>query len=246
MNNVVSLFNIIRGNMINKLNDIHPNDITILGYKLSTLQHFEAYYRYKTHENTTTMFETYEIMFFKHLNYFTATKHPKWYEILLSSFTVNNKIPYEDKIIRGKVAYLLTTYHLWQSFKEDFQNAFEIHCAKFKMTTEQFLKFCKKHENELQMFHNEVFQDDYSLIQKNKKIHFWMNTGSIKISTIHSFKGWESEVVFLILEQKSDLSTSFDELVYTGITRSKRNLIIVNYGNKEYHDAIQPLVEKLK
>ncbi len=245
VNSVVSLFNIIRGNMINKLNGINPNDITVLGYRLSTLQHFEAYYRYKTNEHTTTMFETYEIMFLKHLNYFTETKHPTWYQELLSVFAINNKIPYEDRIIRGRVAYLLTIYHLWQSFKEDFHCEFNIHCAKFKMTTEQFLQFCKRHENELQMFYNEVFQDDYSLIQKNKKVHFWMNSGSIKVSTIHSFKGWESEVVFLILEQKNDLSTSFDELLYTGITRSRANLVIVNYGNNEYHNAIQPLIMKL-
>ena len=45
-----------------------------------------------------------------------------------------------------------------------------------------------------------------------------MNSGTIKISTINSFKGWESEVVFLVLEPKYDKSTtfnlSFDELLY--------------------------------
>ena len=54
-----------------------------------------------------------------------------------------------------------------------------------------------------------------------------MNCGTIKISTINSFKGWESEVVFLIIEPKYDITTSFnmsfDELLYTGLTRCKRN-----------------------
>lgn len=43
--------------------------------------------------------------------------------------------------------------------------------------------------------------------------------GTINISTINSFKGWESEIVFLIIEPKYERSTtfnmSFDELLYT-------------------------------
>ena len=58
---------------------------------------------------------------------------------------------------------------------------------------------------------------------------------TIKISTINSFKGWESEVVFLIIEPKYERSTtfnmSFDELLYTELTRSKRNLFVVNFGS---------------
>ena len=77
-----------------------------------------------------------------------------------------------------------------------------------------------------------------------------MNSGTIKISTINSFKGWESEVVFLILEPKYERETtfniSFDELLYTGLTRCKRNLVIINFGNKEYDSKIRPLIEKVK
>ena len=86
----------------------------------------------------------------------------------------------------------------------------------------------------------------YDYIRKNKKLHFWMNTGDIKVSTIHSFKGWESQVVFLILENKNDYSTSFDELLYTGITRSKSDIVIVNYGNKDYDERMKNLINKVK
>ena len=51
-------------------------------------------------------------------------------------------------------------------------------------------------------------------IRDNKKLNFYMNTGTIKISTIHSFKGWESEVVFLLLEKKNEGEKAFDELLY--------------------------------
>ena len=76
-----------------------------------------------------------------------------------------------------------------------------------------------------------------------------MNSGTIKISTINSFKGWESEVVFLILEPKYDKSTtfnlSFDELLYTGMTRCKRSLIVINFGNEEYDMKIRPLIDNI-
>ena len=77
-----------------------------------------------------------------------------------------------------------------------------------------------------------------------------MNSGTIKISTINSFKGWESEVVFLIIEPKYDRTTSFnlwfDELLYTGITRTIRNLVIINFGNEEYDKKVRPIINGLK
>ena len=84
----------------------------------------------------------------------------------------------------------------------------------------------------------------------HKKLHFWMNSGTLKVSTINSFKGWESEVVFLILEPKYETSTSFnlsfDELLYTGLTRCRRNLVVINFGNKEYDTKIRPIIDKIK
>ena len=101
-----------------------------------------------------------------------------------------------------------------------------------------------------QIFAHCCDSSNYKNIRDNKKLHFWMNSGTIKISTINSFKGWESEVVFLVLEPKYDKSTtfnlSFDELLYTGITRCKRNLIVINFGNEEYDIKIRPLIAKLK
>ena len=81
-------------------------------------------------------------------------------------------------------------------------------------------------------------------IRENKKYNFWFNSGTIKLSTIHSFKGWESELLFLIIEPKQKIA--FDELIYTGITRSRSQLIIVNYGNTDYHERLKKIVDKVK
>ena len=82
-----------------------------------------------------------------------------------------------------------------------------------------------------------------------------MNRGTYKLSTIFSFKGWETPVLFLIIEtgtqhgfstllslseKAADLEiagyepTKFsDELVYTGLSRCKGKLYIINIDYKE-------------
>jgi hypothetical protein len=37
------------------------------------------------------------------------------------------------------------------------------------------------------------------------------------------------------------MQLTFDEILYTGITRSKSNLIMINFGNLEYHLKLKEL-----
>ena len=39
---------------------------------------------------------------------------------------------------------------------------------------------------------------------------------------------------------------SFDEILYTGITRCRANLVLINFGNEEYHDKLKEMIEKVK
>lgn len=71
-------------------------------------------------------------------------------------------------------------------------------------------------------------------IRKLFKTHFDMNTGHTKLSTIHSFKGWETHTLFLVIDH-SDNSAANNELIYTAITRAKFNIIILNINNGIYH-----------
>lgn len=73
-------------------------------------------------------------------------------------------------------------------------------------------------------------KDELDKIERNKKFHFYPHPWVLKISTIHSFKWWESKTVFLIIDNKCDNN----ELIYTWITRTKDNLIIINLWNKKY------------
>lgn len=75
-------------------------------------------------------------------------------------------------------------------------------------------------------------KDELDKIERYKKFHFYPHPWVLKISTIHSFKWWESKTVFLIIDNKCDNN----ELIYTWITRTKDNLIIINLWNKKYDD----------
>ncbi len=75
-------------------------------------------------------------------------------------------------------------------------------------------------------------EQELEKVRKNKKFNFWMNPGVSKLSTIHSFKGWEVPTTFLII----DSNEQNDELIYTAITRCRHNLFVVNIGNKRYED----------
>ena len=66
-------------------------------------------------------------------------------------------------------------------------------------------------------------------IRGSKKFGFNLNSGLIKLSTVHSFKGLESSTSIYIL-----LKEDGDEMVYTGITRAKQNSIIFIQKTSKY------------
>ncbi|MEG3131151.1 NERD domain-containing protein [Pantoea cypripedii] len=76
-------------------------------------------------------------------------------------------------------------------------------------------------------------------VRRAKKNHFYQNSGLIKLSTVHSFKGLESKTVFYIMDDKDT-----PEIIYTSITRSVENLIILDKSNDkkyaDFFDCINP------
>jgi hypothetical protein len=92
---------------------------------------------------------------------------------------------------------------------------------------------------------NRKISDELEKIRKYKKNHFWMNTGTMKLSTIHSFKGWEIHSLFLFIENDDD-GSEFDssELIYTGLTRARVNLFIFNLGNNKFDDFFKSYADK--
>ncbi len=69
-----------------------------------------------------------------------------------------------------------------------------------------------------------------SKLRKERKLHFTMQAKAIKISTTHSFKGWESSAVFYLIEER-DLEPGRIELFYTAFTRARSLLVLFNLGS---------------
>lgn len=102
--------------------------------------------------------------------------------------------------------------------------------------TKEFYDHLKNQYGQTKKFRKEVDR-----IRKNKKLHFWMNSGLTKFSTVHSYKGWEIKTLFLIV-QKDTLETTYKELVYTGFTRCMNNLVILDIDD----DELSAFMEKLQ
>ncbi len=259
-NPITALYNIIRGNILQKENNIAPNDITVLGYTTRLLRTFDAYYRYSCREKVNSMFETIESMYMTNLNFISKYNmldpEHSWFKNISDHFKTKlfpkKNIFYDQDLIkiRKHIAVLFTIFDLNNEFKGEFEARLNEECCNCGISLKAFESFNEHYSEQLKKFRQEVYNYDYKYIRDNKKLHFWMNSGTIKVSTINSFKGWESEVVFLILEPKYDRTTSFnmsfDELLYTGLTRCKRDLIVINFGNAEYDQKIRPLIEKFK
>ena len=245
--NVTSLYTIIHENAINK--DITPNDITILGHSISLLKKFDAFYRYASNEKTNTMFETFEMVYRMGLNYIKKNDHPVWLKDGIALIKRQNDFKTDNAF--NQLSILFTIYDLYKEYGEKFKDKLDYYTSKFKTTTAEYLIFRRKYESEINNFIEDFGPkrqtSNLKMIRNNKKIHFYMNSGTVKISTVHSFKGWESETLFLILEKKySQMQMTFDEILYTGITRSRANLVIINFGNQEYHSKLKMLVDKVK
>lgn len=73
-------------------------------------------------------------------------------------------------------------------------------------------------------------------IRRSYKFGFYMNTGCIKLSTIQSFKGWEITNLILLISKPKRSDVDNKELIYTALTRCKKNLLIFNQGNAELDD----------
>lgn len=251
---VTRLYDIIRDYSI-KL-DEHPNDITVLGFRVDVLREFECYYRYKSKEKTNTMFETQEV----------------WYKLFLQTFRSSEIVKIGISLIgtddtedekKNKIAVILALRDLLRETNDNvfnerinyFINKFKISASKFEewyhsndlsdlLNTKKKYSLRKLHEK---YPHYKQLSQSLKYIRDNKKHHFWYDRGMLKLSTIHSFKGWEANTLFLILEEQyegSDFQTSFEELIYTAITRSKTNLVVLNYGNSKHHKNMVELFDK--
>jgi superfamily I DNA/RNA helicase len=140
-------------------------------------------------------------------------------------------------------------------------NDITIICSKIDVLIE-INKILNEHERTMTMFEskeekNSLLQTfkakepDFKITEENKVLYdkaikqirnikknfFMQNSGLIKLSTTHSFKGRESQTVFCILLKEDD-----PELIYTVLTRAKINLFIFDVVDSKYGDFFRRLI----
>ncbi len=99
------------------------------------------------------------------------------------------------------------------------------------------LKCVEYFESERNIKVEHVFENEKEKRTHEKKRAFTVRNDVLKISTIHSFKGWEAQNIIILIPQNSH--TSDDTKIYTAITRTMQNLMVINasqrywdFGNK--------------
>ncbi|WP_160286924.1 nuclease-related domain-containing DEAD/DEAH box helicase [Pseudomonas knackmussii] len=85
------------------------------------------------------------------------------------------------------------------------------------------------------------FSKSYDKISGAKKFGFNLNSGVMKLSSTHSFKGFESPFIFLLMNNNDS-----PEMVFTGLTRAKENLMVLLERDNPYLDFFGKHLNKLE
>ncbi|WP_321421745.1 UvrD-helicase domain-containing protein [uncultured Methanobacterium sp.] len=121
--------------------------------------------------------------------------------------TFNNQMIDSEKMFKpSEIVILLPKNHMGTELVEFFEN-YDISC-------------------------DHVFLTRNGSRWRNKKISS-ITDERLKISTIHQFKGWESpNVILLIPDRWNGGHKNLDSVVYTAMTRTLKNLIVLNCNDR--------------
>ena len=84
------------------------------------------------------------------------------------------------------------------------------------------------------------YSRSYDKISGAKKMGFNLHSGVMKLSSTHSFKGFESPFIFLLVNNNDS-----PEMVFTGLTRAKENLMVLLENGSPYLEFFERHLNKL-
>lgn len=249
---ITSIYDIVSAIKTNDpFKDIATDDITILSFNVDVLRQFEAFYRNKTGERMMTMFETKEVIVYVNLKR-EWSRHKKGekqespnFDVQLIESLLSLLQGQDDEKLR-RLSSLIVLDDLNRVYNGVFENRLDYACKKNKCNKTYFTDYMNQNRSKMSKYLGEIMTKDYDYIREHKKAHFYMHPGYMKISTIHSFKGWESKMVVLIIDKYVANNQSLDEIIYTGITRCKEHLYIINMANIAYDPKIKMLIDSVE
>lgn len=92
----------------------------------------------------------------------------------------------------------------------------------------------------LEVSEHPKYSKKYQEISASKKKGFNLNSGVMKLSSTHSFKGFESPSIFLLVNRNDS-----PEMVFTGLTRAKENVVVFVENECGYLDFFARHLAKL-
>lgn len=87
-------------------------------------------------------------------------------------------------------------------------------------------------------FSKSKFSQHYKKLSAAKKFGFNLNSGVMKLASIHSFKGFESPLIVLIVNDGD-----IPEIILTGLTRAKEHLVVYVQKESKYFDFFSENLE---
>lgn len=210
----------------------HPNDIAVISNKLKIIRELEFYYQYSCREETNVSFERFE-----------ECIHDSTYRTIFDRFPHHffDDTFKEDITSMKHIILLCFLQKKYNTFNIQLQD----YCSNNNIDYYELLSFIDEHNDIfLDIEHDELLVENTNL-RRDRKLNFIVNKGTMKFSTIHTFKGWESKCVFLLLDTR-DINNfekaNIFELIYTGLTRAKHDLLVFNIGNDETNIKLSELI----
>jgi hypothetical protein len=153
-------------------------------------------------------------------------------EMLLKTILKIHKeyeIPYSDMTVLGSGAPFLRLCE--KRFRD--ATACETECMFIKQ---------EEYDEILAKYISNLSERDAKLssLKRGLKLHFDANREVIKFSTIHSYKGFESNTIIAINQSPQEKENYSElELIYTALTRAGKNLFVINYGVTKYGEDLK-------
>lgn len=140
----------------------------------------------------------------------------------------------DNNLDKSRTVILSQTYLLLRTLEKQIRTITGSPC----MTTFETMEEYDKLREEAKRDKSSRFQDNIKRVRDNRKLHFSMESELLKVSSIHSYKGWDADNVILIIQPEDACDIHGEaslvgrpELIYTAITRAKKNLFVINMGN---------------
>ena len=142
---------------------------------------------------------------------------------IISMTETENSLPEDMVILSDDIKLLKEMHHIYKNICSD-----SVILTETKDEDLMIIENAKKIED---VKRNKYLEDERCKIRRDKLKNYSKETGNVIFCPLKEYKGMEAETVFLVISD-NELGELSDEAVYTGITRAKKCLVVINMNIK--------------